>query len=408
MPIGVAIVGAGPYGLSAAAHLRARGVGFQMFGEDMEFWEHQMPVGMFLRSAWDATSIADPEGTLSIDAYEESIGRRIGRPVPLDDFVRYGRWFREHVVPDLDRRRVICVEPDQAGFRLELSDGTSAAARHVVMATGLDSCAHRPAQFDAISSELAPHSSQLRELDGFHGRRVAVIGGGQSAIELAALLSEAGADVEVIARADHIHFLRRQWVHEHLGPLERVLYPRTDVGPPGLNWIVATPGVFRLLPQRLRDPIAVRCIRPAASSWLPDRLHDVTITLEREVVAASEEDGGLRLKLDDGSDRRVDRVVLATGYRVDLSRNRVLGSALVRGLARIGSAPRLRKGFESSVPGLYFIGAAAAASFGPVSRFVSGTNYTGAAVARHIARAERRRRTLEHAPVITPAAERAG
>lgn len=408
MSIGTAIVGAGPYGLSAAAHLRARDVPIHMFGEDMEFWENQMPVGMFLRSAWDATSIADPDGTLSIDAYEEAIGRRIDRPVPLDDFVRYGRWFREQVVPDLDRRRVTCVEQDDGGFRLELSDGTSAAARRVIIATGLDSCAHRPVQFDGLSSDLAPHSSQLRELDGFQGRRVAVIGGGQSAIELAALLSEAGAEVEVIARADHIHFLRRQWVQEHLGPLERLLYPRTDVGPPGLNWIVAAPGVFRLFPRRLRDPIAVRCIRPAASSWLPDRLQDVTITLEREVASATEEDGGVRLTLNDDSERKVDRVVLATGYRVDLSRNRVLSSALIEGLQRLGSAPRLRKGYESSVPGLHFLGAAAAASFGPVSRFVSGTNYAGAAVARQIARAERRRRPVEHPPVIAPAAERVG
>src|SRR5829696_3163118 len=209
MSIGVAIVGAGPYGLSAAAHLRAKGVEIHMFGEDMEFWERRMPVGMFLRSAWDATSIADPDGTLSIDAYETAIGRRINRPVPLDDFVRYGRWFCERVVPALDRRRVVRVERQEDGFRLGLDDGTSATARRVVIATGLESCDHRPPQFEAIPPALAPHSSQLRELDRFAGRRVAVIGGGQSAIELAALLSEADAEVEVIARAGGIHFLRR-------------------------------------------------------------------------------------------------------------------------------------------------------------------------------------------------------
>jgi thioredoxin reductase len=359
-----------------------------MFGEDMEFWERQMPVGMFLRSAWDATSIADPDGSLSIDAYEKAIGRRIERPVPLDDFVRYGRWFRERVVPALDRRRVVRVYRGEDGFRLKLDDGTSATARRVVIATGLHSSDHRPTQFEKVSRELAPHSSQLRELDRFSGRRVAVVGGGQSAIELAALLSEAGAEVEVIARADGIHFLRRQWVHEHLGALERLLYPRTDVGPPGLNWIVAAPGLFRLLPRRLRDPIAVRCIRPAAASWLVDRLDDVELTLGREISSVTENGDGLRLALDDGKERRVDSVVLATGYKVNLDRNRILGEELNGELARIGSAPKLGSGFQSSVPGLYFVGAAAAASFGPVSRFVSGTNYTAAALARHIARRE--------------------
>jgi lysine/ornithine N-monooxygenase len=184
-------------------------------------------------------------------------------------------------------------------------------------------------------------------------------------------------------------------VHEHLAVLERLLYPRTDVGPPGLNWIVATPGLFRLLPRRLRDPIAVRCIRPAAASWLVDRLDEVELTLEREVSSVTENGDGLRLALDDGKERRVDSVVLATGYKVNLDRNRILGEELNGELARIGSAPKLGSGFQSSVPGLYFVGAAAAASFGPVSRFVSGTNYTAAALARHIARREpatRRRR----------------
>src|SRR5215468_2416670 len=98
----VVIVGAGPYGLSAAAHLRAAGVETRVFGEAMEFWSKQMPEGMMVRSVWEASHISDPRGALTLDAYVKEKGLRLPRPMPLSDFIRYGRWFQQQVVPDLD------------------------------------------------------------------------------------------------------------------------------------------------------------------------------------------------------------------------------------------------------------------------------------------------------------------
>ena len=93
-----------------------------------------------------------------------------------------------------------------------------------------------------------------------------VVGGGQSALESAALLSEAGATVEVITRAPRIRWLQRSaWLHRYLGA---VLYPPTDVGPPGLNWIVALPDLFRRFPAATQERIAYRSIRPAGAAWL--------------------------------------------------------------------------------------------------------------------------------------------
>src|SRR4051812_9499271 len=205
----VTIVGAGPYGLASAAHLRARGLDVHVLGRVMEFWERQMPVGMCLRSSWEASSISDPAGVLSLDAYESAHGLALSRPVPLDDFMRYGRWFQQRAVPDLDRRRVRRIAGAPGGFELTLDDGERLGARRVVMATGLDGCGHRPAELAHLQPPLAWHSSELRDLDGFGGRRIAVVGAGQSAIELAALLREAGAEVEVIARAPQVRWLRR-------------------------------------------------------------------------------------------------------------------------------------------------------------------------------------------------------
>jgi len=296
----VTIVGAGPYGLASAAHLRAHGLDVHVLGREMEFWDRQMPVGMCLRSSWEASSISDPIGELSLDAYESAHGVKLSRPVPLDDFIRYGRWFQQRAVPDLDRRRVRCIASAPAGFELTLDDGERVGARRVVMATGLDGCGHRPAELAHLQPPLAWHSSELRDLDGFAGRRTAVVGAGQSAIELAALLREAGAEVEVIARAPIVRWLRRSgWLHERSGPIRRVLYPRTDVGPLGLSWLVAMPDLFRRVPTGLGERIAYRCIRPAAASWLGPRTGDVTLTLGRRLTAASPAVGGLQLALDD-------------------------------------------------------------------------------------------------------------
>src|SRR5262249_39312304 len=248
---------AGPYGLAAAAHLRLASVETHVFGEAMEFWQRQMPIGMFLRSSWEASHISDPHDALTLDAYQAAQGVVLPTPVPLDDFVVYGQWFQCQVVPDLDRRRITRVESMSNAFRLFLEDGESLPAQRVVIATGIAAFAYRPAQFEGLPPPLVSHSSDHHDLGRFAGQQVAVVGGGQSAIESAALLFESGADVEVIVRAAQIRWLRRSgWLHNSPGPIRRLLYPPTDVGPPGLNQIVARPDLFKRLPRELQHRIA--------------------------------------------------------------------------------------------------------------------------------------------------------
>src|SRR5271170_3546441 len=96
----VAIIGAGPYGLSAAAHLRTiKGLEVRVFGEPMSFWIQNMPLGMFLRSNWTATQIADPHRALTIEAFQAESGDRFALPVPLSGFAAYGQWYQAHAVP---------------------------------------------------------------------------------------------------------------------------------------------------------------------------------------------------------------------------------------------------------------------------------------------------------------------
>lgn len=381
----VVIIGAGPYGLALAAHLREAGITPRLFGEPMAFWQQRMPKGMYLRSSWDASHISDPRGHLTLDAYEQAHHTRIPRPVPLAQFIAYGHWVQQHVAPALDRRRVTSVQAIGDGLRLRLSDGELLEAPRVVIATGLDSFGWRPPQFDQLPQASVSHSSDHPDLGQLSGRRVIVIGGGQSAIESAAILHEGGAEVEVIVRAPQVRWLRRSaWLHNHFAPIRYLLYPPTDVGPPGLNWIVGLPDVFRRLPPSLQPHVASRSIRPAAAGWLAPRVGNVKFTTGQTVTRAESNGKGLRIVLDDGTERRADHVLLATGYRVDVRRLLLLAPEIVQALRCIDGYPVLDSGFQSSVPGLHFIGAPAARSFGPLMRFVSGTYYTARAVTAQI------------------------
>jgi FAD-dependent urate hydroxylase len=381
----VAIVGAGPYGLAVAAHLRARGVEAGVFGRPMSFWDEHMPRGMLMRSRWYASSISDPARQFTLDAYERQ-SRPLSNPLPRSDFVSYGRWFQSQAVPQLDQRLVSTVERAGDDFTLVLEDGEQRRARHVVIATGLEHFPHRPPEFDRLDPKVAMHSVDVTEPQSFRGRSVAVIGCGQSAVETAALLREAGGEVELIARAPAIRWLNLGHRPSRGGVREVALYGPTDVGPPGLSWVVAFPNAFRRLPERTQARIAYRSIRPAASGWLADRVGGVSLTFGSRVVRADSNGTGVQLTLDDGSTRRVDAVVLATGYAVDAAREPVLGRSIQDKLRLKLGYPVLRRGLESSVPGLHFVGAYAALSFGPVMRFVSGTRFTAHTVAAHLAR----------------------
>jgi len=387
----VAIVGAGPYGLGAAARLRSAGdFDVRVFGEPMSFWS-SMPKGMLLRSAWDACHIGFPQGDLTLDAYKAQRGGDFGKPVPLEAFIDYGNWFQRTAVPDVDPRRVQYVERAPDGFRLKIAGGGALRATRVVVAAGIEAFPARPPVFAALPSDVVTHSSEHRDLGRLAGGHVLVVGGGQSALESAALLHEAGVEVEVVARKDQITWLHGGTVQRRLGRLKPLFYAQTDVGPAGLSRVVAVPRLFRRLPRPMQDKMAHRAIRPAGARWLVDRLAGVPITTARAVIAAHATRTGVTVGLDDGSVRSADHVILGTGYRVDVGAYDFLTPALRHELRRVGGYPLLGHGLESSVPGLHFLGAPAAWSFGPTMRFVSGSWFAARQLTAHLCRTCRAR-----------------
>ena len=382
----VTILGAGPYGLSSAAYLQAAGIEARVFGDPMSFWEDQMPAGMCLRSNWGASHIADPKGELTLDEYCRQKGNHISKPIPLDRFVDYGRWFQGHAVRALEKRKIQSIDLDARAFKVVMADGEEFTSRRVVVAAGISAFTARPAEFVGIPSALASHTSEHNDLRKFKGQQVVVIGAGQSALESAALFKEAGISVEVIGRAKALNWVGLHPKLHHLGALSKMLYSKRDVGPAGISRLVAMPHLFRRFPRSFQDRTAYRAIRPAGAAWLQARIAGVPITLGRKVASASVAGSRLRLRLDDGTERLVDHALLATGFRVDVRRYPFLAQSLSKQLKTVGGFPVLTRGLESSVPGLHFLGKPAAWSFGPLLGFVSGAEFASNELVRSLTR----------------------
>jgi thioredoxin reductase len=378
------VIGAGPYGLSAAAHLKARGLPTHIFGKTMEFWE-QMSPQMYLKSSWSALNISDPARAYSLPRYGQSIGLGKQEPVALKTFLNYGHWFQQQLLPEVDPTYVSRVARDDKAFRLELADGREMRASTVTLATGVAPFAHIPEVIASLPHELASHSQEHHEHSRFRDKHMVVIGSGQSALESAALLHEAGAaSVEVIARGP-INWIDRR-LYYLTGPLKRIFYPPSDVGPPGVNWLVANPLLFRLFSEETRRSLDQRAVRPSGSRWLRPRVEGhVTLTPDTTVTEAREQGGRAHLRLSDDSIREVDHIILGTGYQTNIQKLTYLDQELRNQVQQQQGHPLLNRWFESSVPNLYFVGASANYNFGPLCRFVVGARVAAQQVAKHAA-----------------------
>ncbi|MGO9501942.1 MAG: NAD(P)-binding domain-containing protein [Streptosporangiaceae bacterium] len=390
----VAIVGAGPYGLSLAAHLRRSGVSFRHFGLPMRLWRESMPAGMFLKSQGFASNLSDPEGTHTLEAFCKATGRpyaSYGLPVPLDTFISYGQWFQNDLVPGLEQVLVSSIAQRGGGFELALATSEQVQAKKVVVAAGVEHFAYMPEPLTALPSSVCTHSSAHTDLSLFRDREVVVVGAGQSALESAALLHEAGARVQVVAREAKVLWNGAPLALDR--PLtQRMVEPESGLGSGWNTWFYSNhPDLFRHLPKGTRVDKARTALGPAGASWLRARVEgQFPILAGQSMQWARLQDGGVRLGLQaaDGTSRELgaDHVIAATGYRTDLSRLSFLDEQLQAGVRTLAGSSVVDHDYQSSVPGLYFIGPAVAPTFGPVMRFVFGSKYPAAAVSRQLIR----------------------
>lgn len=395
----IAVVGAGPYGLSIAAHLRKLGLSFRIFGPAMDTWISHMPKGMCLKSDGFASDLYDPDGAFTLKKYcaEEGIPYAdMGLPVRLETFTEYGLAFRDRMVPELENKKVVGIKRTQGGFSLTLDDRETFSARRVVLAVGVTHFEYVPENLSHLPAQFLSHSARHREVAALKGRNVAVIGGGASALDLAGLLHDAGANVQLVARKRELKFHSkptgkpRSW-------WKKLRHPDSGLGP-GMRsrFFSNAPWAFQFLPESLRVDLVKRTLGPSGGYFVHDMVvGKVPLHLGYSIERAEVEGNSVRLQLraQDGSAKELvaEHVIVATGYKVDLKRLGFLTDDLRSEIRTAAGSPILSRGFESSVPGLYFAGLAAANSFGPVMRFAFGAGFAAKRISAALAKAVARR-----------------
>lgn len=390
----VAIIGAGPYGLSIAAHLRPENLDFRIFGSPMHTWSRQMPRGMRLKSEGFASSLYEPNAQFTLDAYCRKNNlpyADVGIPVALETFVAYGLEFQKNFVPQLEERSVVSLKAFNEGYQLRLDDGEVVGARRVIVAVGLSYYQYLPPIFSGLPETRVTHSSKHNALDHFKNRGVIVVGAGASALDIAALLHQAGAKVRVVSRAQVIRF--------HDPPskrsrslIERFQNPQTPIGAGWKTFLCANaPLMFRLMPEQFRLDKVRRILGPAPGWFVkPEVVGKVPLCTGLSIKEARVQNGTVKLDVTDagGADQtfEADHLIAATGYRVDLRRLPFMDSDLLARIRSVENTPILSSNFESSLPGLYFVGTSAANTFGPLLRFAVGAKFTARRLSRHLAR----------------------
>ena len=398
-----AIIGAGPYGLSIAAHFRRRGIPFRVFGRPMDSWINHMPKGMMLKSDGFASNIYDPDKEFTLGHFCAERGIEYsdtGIPVTLDTFSAYGLAFRQRILPELEDKLLLGLDPAPEGFLLRFDNGETVTARQVVLAVGITHFEYIPENLAHLPSEFLSHSFRHADPERFRGRSVVVLGGGSSAIDMAVALHVAGADVKLSARRSALKFHttptgkpRSQW--------QQIRHPQSGLGP-GLRsrFFSDAPGLFHYLPESLRVKLVERTLGPSAGWFVKDKMAQVPCLLGYTVESAEVENGKVRLDLRavDGTERDVfaDHVIAATGYKVNLERLGFLNPEIRSQVKTVKGSPVLSSDFESSVPGIYFAGLAAANSFGPVMRFAFGAGFAARRLADGLVK------TLAHGPASVP------
>jgi len=371
-----------------------------VFGKPMETWRSHMPKGMLLKSDGFASSLSAPTQNHNLPN-EHSLRAYCARhaipyddfyiPVALTTFVDYALDFQRRFVPDVDDRSVADIRASDRGFELQLDDGATVEARKVILAAGISHFDYMPKVLAALPSDVVSHSSAHHDVDHFKNRDVTVIGAGASAIDLSALLHEAGANVRLIVRNSAIRFGsppdpkgRSVW--------QKIRHPQSGLGPGLRSRLVSDlPQLFRHLPSPLRLEIVRRHLGPAPAWHLAPRVVDkIPIMLSHEITAAEIRNGLVQLTPQTAEGNAVtietEHVIAATGYRADIDRLSFIDKDLRSRITRVGTMPILSSNFECSMPGLYFVGNAAAGSFGPLMRFAYGCEFAARRISRHVFR----------------------
>lgn len=387
------VVGAGPYGLSIAAHAAGAGLSVRLLGRPMASWRDHMPEGMYLKSEPWSSNLSAPDGRYTLADYcaTRGLAAEHGTPLPIGTFSAYGMWFARLAAPEVEEVTVTEVTPQGDGFRVRIAEGPPLLARTVALAVGVMPFVHLPPALRDLPPGHCSHSSGHRDLTRFAGHEVAVLGAGQAALETAALLAEHGARPCLVARRSRLNW---NTVPQPLArPRLRALRdPHSGLGTGWRSWVWSElPWAVRQLPAATRERIAATALGPAGAWWLRDRFERrVPVLLghhlHRAVAVGERTRLGLTTRAGESVVLDTAHVIAATGFTPDLGRLELLDAGLRAALETVGGSrtPELSPGFESSWPGLFFAGLLTAPSFGPSMRFVHGAGFTAGRLVRGV------------------------
>lgn len=376
------IVGAGPYGLSIAAHLRAAGLPFQLFGTPLDSWRRYMPEGMILKSEPFASNLWDPARRFTFERYckEKTLPYQpVGRPLSLATFLQYAEWFRQHAAGESCDIRIVRIRQNGNAFSVELADRANFTSRRIILAIGHMAFRVVPQQLSHLPEPLLYHTTRLGDITGYAGRDITIIGGGQSALETAALLHESGARVRILVKNRRIDWNAPS---KPRSLFKRILAPDAGVGAGWKSFAVSElPRVFRwCFPPEKRHRFVAGSYGPGGAWWLRDRVDGrIETHLDCQVVSAAAETRGVRVASSGPKDHReflTDHVVVGTGFKVDVDKLDFIDPDLRQSIVReSGGIPALNPCFETSVPGLFIVGIASSPVFGPIMRFMYGAKH---------------------------------
>ncbi|WP_029192529.1 NAD(P)-binding domain-containing protein [Paenibacillus harenae] len=356
----VIIIGAGPYGISLASYAVQQGLSYKLIGHPMDFWKTQMPQNMFIRTPYELVQFPHPRNKFSIQQFAKETGTPLSDPLPRPVFVDYALWYAQRTGVAFTAELVIHVNKNAEHFVVETDQGSSFEAQNVVVAAGVRHFKYIPGLFRNLSSSLASHTLGYTDFNLFKGKRVAVIGSGQSAWEAAALLHQAGASAELIYRRERPVYGGGKYQEIVLRSIGNIFFSLPHFIKKKLLHIgTATVPIARFLRQYVEGKV--------------NQHSGVTIE------GVSEANGKAQLRLSNGRKDYFDHVIVASGYNINLDKLPFIGNNLKQSISREEGHdvfPKLHASFESSVPGLYFAGPLSAHSHGPTFRFILGLKKT--------------------------------
>ncbi len=353
------VIGAGPFGLAVAAQASHLGIEHLVVGRPMDFWRKNMPAGMYLRSACDWH--LDPVDIHTIDKFLEE-RRQTAKdvePLSLEFYLSYAKWFQQQKRITTLPLHIERVDVTNDRFTATTAAGDTIHARNVVIAPGFTHFTNIPAELKSRLPRFV-HTCDFVDFSTARGKRYLIIGGRQSAFEWAALLVEAGASaVYITHRHDSPAFAVADWSWVN----------------PMVDAIGDNPTWFRNLSQAEKDEVNHRLWaegRLKVEPWLEARLDSnrVRVLPRTEVVKCVDKNGELSATLSDGETITCDQIILATGYKVDITRLPILAAGnILDQLETRNGFPVLDEHFQTSIKGLFITSMPATQDFGPFFAF---------------------------------------